>query len=158
MILPCILCSCCKHGDFDISKLLSDCDPPLFPEASRHARSHALTAAASNMLRLAAFAHDVAGFDAAAFRLARTEAVALDPQARTLLQQVGAARQVIVLLLSISKCNLFSPLCGWLDPQARTLLQQIGAARQVRSFQTNQPQPVLSCCSALPQTKMYHTF
>ena len=46
------------------------------------------------MLRLAAFAEDVAGFDAGAFRLARAEAVALDPQARTLLQLVAAARQV----------------------------------------------------------------
>lgn len=46
------------------------------------------------MLRLAAFADDVAGFDAAAFRLARAEAVALDPQARTLLHHVAAARQV----------------------------------------------------------------
>lgn len=52
-------------------------------------------AAASNMLRLAAFADDVAGFDAAAFRLARAEAVALDPQARCLLQQVASARQVL---------------------------------------------------------------
>ena len=46
------------------------------------------------MLRLAAFADDVAGFDASAFRLARAEAVALDPQARVLLQQVASARQV----------------------------------------------------------------
>ncbi len=53
-----------------------------------------VASAASNMLRLAAFADDVAGFDAAAFRLARAEAVALDPQARTLLQQVASARQV----------------------------------------------------------------
>jgi hypothetical protein len=46
------------------------------------------------MLRLAAFADDVAGFDAAAFRLARAEAVALDPQSSTLLHHVATARQV----------------------------------------------------------------
>ena len=51
-------------------------------------------AAATNMLRLAAFAADVAAFDAAAFRLARGEAVAMDPQARVLLQQVATARKV----------------------------------------------------------------
>jgi acyl transferase domain-containing protein len=51
-------------------------------------------AAATHMLRLAAFADDVAGFDASAFRLARAEAVALDPQSRTLLHRFTAARHV----------------------------------------------------------------
>ena len=46
------------------------------------------------MLRFAAFLDDVAAFDASAFRLARGEAVALDPQARMLLQQVANARKV----------------------------------------------------------------
>lgn len=51
-------------------------------------------AVASNMLRFGAYQDDLAGFDAGAFRLARGEAVALDPQARVLLHQVANARQV----------------------------------------------------------------
>ena len=48
----------------------------------------------SNMLRFAAFAADVASFDETFFRLSRTEAAAMDPQARMLLSQVAAAQQV----------------------------------------------------------------
>lgn len=46
------------------------------------------------MLRFGAYQDDVAGFDAGAFRLARGEAVALDPQSRVLLHQIANARQV----------------------------------------------------------------
>ena len=48
----------------------------------------------SNMLRFAAFVADVASFDESYFRLSRTEAAAIDPQARMLLHQVAAAQQV----------------------------------------------------------------
>lgn len=51
----------------------------------------------SNMLRFAAFAADVASFDETFFRLSRTEAAAMDPQARMLLTQVAAAQQVQLL-------------------------------------------------------------
>ncbi len=49
------------------------------------------------MLRFGAFATDVAAFDAVGFRLARTEAAAMDPQARLLLHAVADARQVLRL-------------------------------------------------------------
>ena len=68
----------------------------------------------SNMLRFAAFAADVAAFDAGLFRLSRSEAAAMDPQARLLLHQVAAAQQV-----RGSRCELSSNAhlpCE--DPQA----------------------------------------
>ncbi|KAK9803996.1 hypothetical protein WJX72_011444 [[Myrmecia] bisecta] len=47
----------------------------------------------TNMLRFAAFVDDVDCFDEAAFRLSKSEAAAMDPQCRLLLEQVGAAMQ-----------------------------------------------------------------
>ena len=48
----------------------------------------------SNMLRFAALLPGVSNFDSSVFRLAHAEAVAMDPQARILLEQVHAAFHV----------------------------------------------------------------
>ena len=45
----------------------------------------------SNMLRFGAFAGGIDRFDEAGFRLSKSEAVAMDPQTRVLLQQVAQA-------------------------------------------------------------------
>ena len=48
---------------------------------------------ASNMLRFACFMDQVDRFDSGAFRLAKAEATALDPQSRVLLEQTLASLQ-----------------------------------------------------------------
>lgn len=48
----------------------------------------------SNMLRFAALAENIDMFDESAFRLSKSEAAAMDPQQRILLEQVASALQV----------------------------------------------------------------